>query len=153
MNVHQFINRQKAEDRRAFIIHYPARRGKTAFTRRICATRPDAAVFDLQSYWLEHPDLPPPGEFGFPKLREMLLSLDLPQTVLIVDNVDILINTWRAKDHKDFINWIKIQLRSPRDTDKTFVFMLQDDPLFDRVEIKNSHGESRVLPLDAFDAL
>jgi hypothetical protein len=152
MNVNAYINRQKAEDRRAFIIHYPAASGKTAFARRIRATREDAELFDLQAYWLEHPELLP-GKFDFSELRKLLLGLEVTHPVILVDNLDILINTWRAKDRKDFINWLKIQLRSPRDTNKTFVFMLQDDRFLDKADLTNAHGESRVLPLDAFEAL
>ena len=40
MNFADYLNHQKAEDRRAFIIHYPPCSGKTHFARQITKTRP-----------------------------------------------------------------------------------------------------------------
>ena len=76
MNFHHYLNRQNNEDRRAFVIHYPAKSGKTSFARRICETRNDARLLDLQRYFLEHPELPPVQQCDASMLDNLLLSLD-----------------------------------------------------------------------------
>lgn len=152
MRFHDYLHRQMAEDRRAFIVHYPAATGKTAFAKRISETRSDTYLFDFQQYWLEHPELSP-EELNFEAFKALLLSLSVPEPVVLVDNLDILFNIWRDKDKNAFLNWLKIGLRSPLYTDKTFVFILQTDLAFANADINNSQSESRVLTLDTFDAL
>ena len=152
MNFHNYLHRQMAEDRRAFIIHYPAAAGKTAFARRICETRNDTYHFDFQRYWLDRPELEP-GDLNFVAFKNILLSLNVPEVVVLVDNMDILFNIWRKQDKADFSNWLKRQLRSPQDTTKTFVFMLQTDSAFATIVMENSQGDSRVLPLNSFEAI
>jgi len=63
MNFHDYLNRQKTEDRRAFIVHNPARSGKTQFAREIANTRPDVFYLDLQQYFIDHPQVN--HQFGF----------------------------------------------------------------------------------------
>lgn len=153
MNFHDYLNRQNAEDRRAFIIHYHAKSGKTQFAHRICAIRQDVYLLDLQAYFLKHPELTHIGQFNFENLQYLLLALNVPQSVIIVDNTDFLFNTWEKRDKTDFTDWLRQQLRSPGVTDKTFIFMVQSDPFFESLRITNSYQEPRVLPLNAFEAL
>lgn len=153
MNFHDYLNRQQNEDRRAFIIHYGARCGKTRFARRICETRQDAYLLDLLAYFLEHPELPPIERCGFDMLKGLLLALDMPQDVVIVDNPDFLFNTWNAEEKQRLLSWLRTQLRSPGVTKKTFVFLVQTDEIIAVADLRNSGNESRVLALDAFDAM
>lgn len=153
MNVHDYLRRQNAEYNRSFIIHYPAQTGKTRFARRICETREDAYLFDLLSHFVEHPDLPPIQRCSVAVLKSVLLKLNISQRVLIVDNPDFLINTWSPDEKEEFLNWLGVLLRSPGDTEKTMVFVVQTDGLISNSDLRNSHHEPRVLPLDAFDAL
>jgi hypothetical protein len=151
MNFHDFLNRQKTEDRQAFIVHYPARSGKTQFARQAVKARPDIYYLDLQQYFLDHPQSS--HQFSFSELKTLLLNLNVDESVVLVDNPDFLFNTWARRDQADFANWLKIQLRSPGVTNKTFVFFVQNDPFFENMDLKNSQGESRVLPLNAFESL
>ena len=154
MNFHDYLNRQNNEDRRAFVIHYPARSGKTSFARRICETRQDAYLLDLQRYFLEHPELPPIQQCDASTLKNLLLSLETPERVLVIDNPDFLLNTWSKEEKHAFVHWLRIQLRSPADTEKTLVFVIQsDDVLVAADDMRNSYGEPRVLALNQFDAL
>ena len=153
MNFHDYLNRQQNEDRRAFIIHYGARSGKTRFARRICETRQDAYLLDLLAYFLEHPELPPIDKCSFDTLKGLLLTLAVPRDVIVVDNPDFLLNTWSAEERHRLLNWLRTQLRSPSVTQKTLVFVVQTDDIIAAADLHNSCGESRVLALDAFDAL
>jgi len=153
VNLHDYLNRQNNEDRRAFVIHYPAKSGKTDFARRVCEIQQDAHLLDLQSYFLEHPELPPIERCDLSELKGILLSLERPERVLVVDNPDFLLNTWSDEEKHDFVTWLRIQLRSPADTEKTLIFVIQSDDVIAAADIRNSHGEQRVLALNQFDAL
>jgi hypothetical protein len=153
VNFQDYLNRQNNEDRRAFVIHYPAKSGKTDFARRICETRDDAYLLDLQSYFRDHPALPPIHRCQLSALKGILLSLEGPERVLVVDNPDFLLNTWDGEEKRGFVTWLRTQLRSPVDTEKTLVFVIQTDDIIAAADIRNSYGERRVLALNEFEAL
>lgn len=151
MNFHNFLDRQKTEDRRAFIVYFKAKSGKTKFAKQIADVRADVYYLDLQEYTLGHPDSI--TAYNFSGLKTFLLDIIVDQPVILIDNPDFLFNTWVKKDEIEFENWLKIQLRSPGVTEKTYVFFVQNDPFFENLKLMNSHGESRVIPLNSFDSL
>ena len=153
MNFDDYLSRQKAEDRRAFIIHYPAKSGKTQFVRRVQESRDDVYVLDLQEFFVREPGLAPVRMFGFDALRSLLLSLEVPASVVVVDNPGFLFNTWSADEKRALLSWIRVELRSPADTKKTLVFVVQDDDVLATADFRNGHGEPRVLSLDSFESL
>lgn len=153
MNFFDYLNHQKNEDRRAFCVHYPPMKGKTAFARRVCQSRPDVYLLDLQTYFLEHPDLPPVQHCDLPTLKHLLLSLNVDQPVVLVDNPDFLLNTWGGTEKGAMIEWLRYQLRSPAHTNKTLVFFVQTDGILSAADMRNSYDEPRVLALNDFDAL
>lgn len=153
MDFHDYLNRQKAEDRRAFIIHYPPRSGKTKFAKRILDSRDDVFLLDVQNHLSNYSEIMKNSQFGFRFLRDLLMDLSVEEAVVIIDNVDILLNTWQKKDFKDFINWLKVQLRSPARTKKTFIFIVQTEAALNGGDLTNSYGDPRVLALDAFEAI
>jgi hypothetical protein len=153
MNFHDYVNRQKTEDRRAFIIHYPAKSGKTCFARRAAETRRDVHLLDLQEYFVSQPGLPPVRKWDFKALRSLLLSLDVPQSVVIVDNPDFLFNTWCTEEKRTLLNWVGVGLRSPAETEKTFVFIVQNDDVISAGTFINTYGEPRVLAMNEFESV
>jgi hypothetical protein len=143
-----------AEDRRAFIVHFPAIGGKTQFARRVCQLRADTYYLDLQANFLENHQLPPIADCDPTLLKKLLLGLKVPAPVVLVDNPDFLFNTWDTGQKSEFLNMVNRALRSPSITPKTFVFFFQDDSAILSARFEpNIHGEARILPLDFFDAL
>ena len=153
MNFHEYANRQQSEDRRAFIVHYGPKKGKTRFARRICETRSDAHLLDLLAYFLAHPELPPIQKCSFETLKQLLLGLDVPQDIVIIDNPDFLFNTWSSEEKQNLLNWFRVQLRSPSVTRKTFALIIQTDEILAAADLRDSCGDVRVLALNEFDAL
>jgi hypothetical protein len=151
MNFHKFLDRQKTEDRRAFIIYFNAKSGKTRFARQIIESRADVYYLDLQTYALNYPNTF--KTFDFKAFKDFLLEIKVDQSVILIDNPDFLFNTWLKQDDIEFENWIKIQLRSPGVTEKTMIFIVQNDTYFENLKLINSHGESRVIPLNSFESL
>lgn len=153
MNFADYLSHQKSEDRRSFIIHYPANSGKSQFARRLQSTRSDIYYLDLLAYFIQHPSFAAVAQFDFNKLRNLLLSLDAPQPVVLVDNPDFLLNTWNAAEKQALLDWVRVGLRSPADTEKIFVFIIQDDDVLATADFQNAYGEPRVLALNLFDAV
>jgi len=151
MNFHDFLDNQLTEDRRAFIVHYPAKSGKTAFFRDVESARDDVQVLDLQKWLLKHDKYKEISSVDSSGLEKIILGLDFEEPVIIVDNCDVLFNTWKDADKDRFASLLKVKLRSPGVTDKTFVFVIQTDPFFDQTNLTNSQDKSRIIPLDAFN--
>lgn len=150
MQFEEFIDIQLTEDRRAFIVHFPAKAGKTDFVKKFGVLRPDVILLDLQEWLLGLDEIDDISLIDFDKLKELLLGINEKETVIIIDNCDVLFNTWKDSEKNKFIAWLKVRLRSPSVTTNTFVFVIQTDPYFDHVNLKNSRGDSRILSLDAF---
>ena len=147
------MDQQSSEDKRAFIVHYPAKSGKTAFAKRAAAQRAGIYYLDLQEAFLKQPNLPKITQCGFEFLKEYLLRLQLKEEFVLIDNPDFLFNTWKAEDKQALLHWMKAQLRSPGVTDKTFIFFIQSDEILAIAQFNNSCGQPRILPLNEFEAI
>jgi hypothetical protein len=153
MNFAEYLKHQSSEDRRAFILHFPAVSGKTYFARKARETIPDVELLDLQQYFLNTSGLPGIKDCTPKVLKNILFDFKTDQSVVIVDHLDFLFNTWKKQQKLDFLEMIKQQWRSPADTEKTYVFLMQSDENLEGVEMLNTYGESRVLALNKFDSL
>ena len=153
LKLSDYVATQATESYRAFIIHGPAMSGKTRLARRMRDVL-SAHILDLQAHFVAHPDLCARIDRYRPRdLERMLLALDVPESLLVVDNMDFLLNTWTPRHRREFVALVDRRLRSPRDTGKTFVFLIQTDPLIVRHDLTNTRGQPRILPIDAFYAL
>ena len=153
LNLPDYIATQATERYRAFIVHGPAMSGKTRLARRLQDVL-GAHVLDLQAHFVGHPDLCARVDRYRPRdLERMLLALDVPEPLVVVDNPDFLINTWTSRHKKEFVAMVDRRLHSPTITDKTFAFLIQTDPVIVRHNLTNTRGQPRVLPIDAFYAL
>lgn len=145
-----YLRTQQQETYRAFIVYAPAMRGKTAWARRL-RDELGAYLFDLQQYFAEHPELVKEIDLFEPEdLEELLLGLDVPESVVVVDNVDFLLNTWTDADRDHLIGMVERRFKSPGVTNKTFVFMIQEHPRLLRRPLPNSRSQPRVVALRQF---
>ncbi len=156
-DLRQYLTTQGQETFRACIIHAPAMSHKTELARRIRDVL-GAYLLDLQVYFVEHPELAERIDRFRPRdLEKLLLKLDVPKRtgtgIVVVDNLDFLLNTWTKRRLEEFVAMIDLRLKSPGVTDKTFVFIVQTNPTVVRYDLRNTRGQPRILPLDAFHAL
>lgn len=148
-----YLATQATESYRAVVIYGPAMSGKTQLARRMRDLL-DAYLLDLQAHFLNDPDLCARIDRYRPRdLEALLLGLDVPQSLVVVDNPDFLINTWTSRHKGEFVAMVEHRLRSPGVTGKTFVFLIQTDPAITRHRPTNTRGQPRILPMDAFYAL
>ena len=151
-DIREYIKTQQQETYRAFIIYGPGMGHKTALARQMAAQL-GVYLFDLQAHFGANPDLAGRiNTFGPRDLESLLLKLELPERVVVVDNLDFLLNTWSNSHKRKFIDMVDIRLKFGV-THKTFIFMIQPDPFIIRHELKNTRGQPRLLPLDSFFAL
>lgn len=152
-DLQEYLATQAQETYRACIIYGPAMSHKTELARRIYDVL-GAYLLDLQAHFVEHRDLAGRiDRFGPGDLERLLLGLDVPERIVVVDNLDFLLNTWTKQKLDGFVGMVDLRLKSPGVTDKTFVFVTQDHPVILRHELENTQGQPRVLPRDAFYAL
>lgn len=154
MNFFEYLAHQKLEDRQAFIIHFPPGTGKTAFAKRICELRPSVYRLDLLEAFTVHPELKI-AEFTPQRLEDYVLAYPYPEgvTTVLVDNGDVLWNTWSKPQKEDLLHWMRYTLRTPSKTTMTIVLIIQTDNIWTQASLNDAGGRSRILPLNAFDAL
>jgi hypothetical protein len=155
MNFFKFLERQKLENRQAFIVHFPPASGKTHFALQLCQRDPGLLYVDLLETYTNTPGLPKVADFGPQEIKKWLLSLPCHANThtLILDHGDFIFNTWNADEKKQFISWLHLTLKASIDTDITLVFFNQTDGVISDAKMINSYGESRILKLSDFDAL
>jgi hypothetical protein len=148
-----YLATQATERYRACIFYGPAMGGKTRLAWRMRDLL-GAYVLDLQNHFLSNPDLCARIDLFRPRdLERLLLGLNVPQSIVVVDNPDFLLNTWSAPMKREFVAMIDQRLQSPAVTEKTFVFLVQTDALIAHAALTNTRGDPRVLPIEAFCAL
>lgn len=151
-DLRDYLNKQRQETYRAFIIHAPAMSHKTALARAV-QEKLGAYLFDLQVHFVASPELAAGiNTFGPRDLENLLLALDVPDDVIAVDNIDFLLNTWSSRRRKEFVGMVDLRLKFGL-TDKTFIFFIQTDPVIVRQNLTNTRGQPRIVPLEAFFAL
>ncbi len=152
-DLREYLRTQQQETFRACIIHAPALSHKTATARRMREVL-GAYLWDLQEHFVNHAELARGiNDFRPRDLEKLLLELETPAQIIVVDNVDFLLHTWTPRQRREFGDMVDLRLKSPGVTSKTFVFMIQTDPTIVRRDLRNTRGQPRILPLDAFFAL
>jgi len=142
----KLINFQTKEQYRSVMILGPADCGKTRFAK-LLAERIRAKYIDLLETFADNEDLSKAIDtFNMSSLKKYLLKLAAEESVIIIDNVDFLVNTWSEREKGEFLNLID-KLRS-NETKKTFCFFVQEEGIFDSKRILNSRNENRIIHLN-----
>jgi hypothetical protein len=153
IDLRQYLNVQSQETCRAFVIHAPAMAGKTALARRMERIL-GAYRFDLQHHFIANEKLAASIDRFRPRdLEKLLLSVSVPQSVIVVDNLDFLLIVWTPRMKREFMDMVDLRLKSPDITSKTYVFMVQDDAVITDYRFTLTPRQPRILPLRAIKAL
>lgn len=142
----QLIDFQTREQYRTILVLGPAGSGKTKFAQ-LLANRTKAKYIDLLDAFSNDKHLSENIDtFDVSHLKKYLLHLPTKESVIIIDNVDFLLNTWSDKEVGEFLNLIE-KLRS-NETQKTFCFFAQDLKILSSKLIYNSQNNSRILTIN-----
>ena len=153
LHLPDYIATQTTERYRAFIIHGPAMSGKTHLAQRMQELL-GAYVFDLQAHFASDPELGAKLDRFRPRdLEQLLLALNVPESLVVVDNPDFFLNTWTPKNRQEFVAMVDHRLHSPTVTDRTFVFLIQTDSVIVQHKLTNTRRQPRILSIDTFYAL
>jgi hypothetical protein len=153
IDMQHFLAVQRRERYRAFILHGPPLAGKTLFARRLSELFEGGAYWSVLQHVLAHPALAQCVDVLDARALHALVltqATDLGVQLLLVDEVDFLVHVW-DDDMLAFLQMVE-KLSSTR-LSATIGFVLQTQPALLTWTMTNTYGQSRILPLEAIQAL
>jgi len=108
---------------------------------------------DLLEFFIQSPNLSENiDSFSPEKLRELLIEQSKGQSLLVIDRVDFLLDTWRKSERQSFFRFIKNQWDSYKDGMKAkLIVVLQTSQEIELLKILDSQGQSRIFRLNDFN--
>ena len=153
VDVFEYIKALEQERYRAIIIHtHPMMSSAlTTFCQKFC-NRFGGKYLDLLDFFIQFPELSETiDRFDPEKFRNLLIQQSQAQTLLIVDRVDFLIDTWRRTERQDFYRLVQNQWDNYKESMKaTLIFCLQTSHEIEALNIQDSQGKSRIMNLTDF---
>lgn len=152
----KLVNAQRAERYRGVIIHAEAMAGKTRTALALARALPDATYLDCRVAWAQQPELASAiDRFGPAQLERLLLDYPADGQVVIVDHLDLLLNTWTQAQRKAFAQWVDDGLDGFTDSQRVFLFFIQSDDAIVNYTMRrtSSLSRTRILHLSTFNAL
>lgn len=151
IDMRAFLERQRGERYRAFIVHGPARKGKTTFARKL-ADVSGGAYIDVLATVAADPALAADVDLldaNFLK-RLALEAAAQGAGVIVVDEFDFLMPVWNG----DLALLVEIARKlSVSDTQAVIGFVMHTVSALETTTLENSKHQSRVLRLDEIQAL
>ena len=124
----------------------------THFCQKVCK-QTYGKYLDLLDFFIQSPNLSENiDSFSPEKLRELLIDQSKGQSLLVIDRVDFLLDTWRKSERQDFFRFIKNQWDSYKDGMKAkLIVVLQTSQEIESLKILDSQGQSRIFRLNDFN--
>lgn len=154
IDVFDYLKGLEQERYRAIIIHAAPMMGSilTTFSQKIC-NHLGGKYLDLLDHFIQTPELSNTiDRFDPEKFRALLIQQSQSQSLMIVDRVDFLIDTWRRSERQDFHRLVKNQWDSYKEGMKAkLILCLQTSQEIEALKIYDSQGNSRILNLTDFN--
>jgi hypothetical protein len=154
INIKYFIKSLSGDRYKTFIIHSGPKTGKSEYAK-LLAKRINGKYIDLLKTFKESPDLRSKIDvFGIKELENLLISEGKKESIIILDNIEFLLNTW-DKDNYDllfiliFKKWDSFKISYKPILG---VFLVSNSKIFD-LEINTVKGEPRILHLNSLESL
>lgn len=154
VNLREFIQALSGERHRTFIVHSDPASGKSKYARQF-AKDSGSKYLDLLERFEKDERLKSQIDiFGVGDLESLLIEEAKGTNLLIVDNVELLLNTW-DEDRYDLLFGL---LRRNWDSFKpsyqtTLGFFVTSNRKIMNLELNTSKGETRVFPLRRLESL
>jgi hypothetical protein len=156
LDLPELVDAQRSERYRGIIIHADAMAGKTRTALALAQALPDAAYLDCREAWAQDADLARRiDRFGPSQLESWLVNYPAKGQVVIVDHLDLLLNTWTPAQRRAFAQWVDDGLDAFTDSPRVFVFFVQTDEAVVNYPMQrpNRYGHTRIMHLSTFNAL
>ena len=154
INVFDVLDGLKQERYRTFILHSVPEKSPsmTHFCQKVCK-QTNGKYLDLLDFFIQSPNLSENiDSFSPEKLRGLLIDQSKGQSLLVIDRVDFLLDTWRKSERQDFFRFINNQWDSYKDGMKAkLMIVLQTSQEIEALKILDSHGQSRIFWLNDFN--
>ena len=148
IDLRALVDQQRQQRYRSVLILADGARERSRNARRL-AERVGAHYLNLLDYFEARPDLCRCiDRFGIDELEDLLLGLDVPQEIVVMDAIDFLLNTWREEQRESFV-WLLIgrRLDTYERGAKLFVFFALEDVYLRQHDLVTTEGKSRILRL------
>jgi len=151
-----FLNQLDQERYRVAIIHVEPLNGPllSAFSKKLCQ-RSNGKYLDLLDLFINSPKLSETiDKFDPSKFKSLLKEQAISQSLLVVDRLDFILDTWRVSERQNFYRLVKNQWDGYMNGMKAKLLLcLQTSQEIEILDIKDSKGQSRVLKLNDFEDL
>jgi len=152
LDVFEYLNALDQDRYRAVIIHTSPEKSKalTKFITRV-GEKVKGKYIDLLDLFIQSKELRENIESFRPeKFRNFIVDHSKPQSLLIIDRVDFLLDTWRKKDRDIFFQIIMDQWDGFKEATKAKLIMcLQTSIEIENLKLIESR-KNRILRLDDF---
>ena len=153
LNVIDYMIYLHQERYRAIILHAPPDMGMavTQFCQKACK-KSEGKYLDVLDLFIQSQELSQNiDSFSPEKFRELLIEQSKSQTLLVVDRVDFLLDTWQKYKRQDFYQLLKDQWDSYKEQMKSrLIICLQTSQEISQLHLVDSNGKSRIFLLNDF---
>lgn len=148
------LHNLEQERYRAVILHAIPEKSPsmTQFCQKLCK-QGNGKYLDLLELFIQNPTLSENiDSFRPEKLRDLINDQSKGQSLLIVDRVDFLLDTWRKTERQDFYRFIKDQWDSYKEGMKAkLMVVMQTSQEIEGLKILDSQDQSRIFQLNDFN--
>lgn len=149
-----FLTHFEQERFRALILHAAPEKGTSLsqFAKKV-SERKGGKYLDLLALFIHTPELSAHiDRFGPEEFRKLLIEQSRGSSLLVVDKVDFLLDTWRPRERSGFHQLIDKQWDGFKDGTKAILIVcLQSSLEVDALNFRDSQGNGRVLNLSDFN--
>ena len=141
---------------RALIFHTsPDKSPMLSLFSKKCCEKANGKYLDLLTWFVENPSYSDElSSFNPEKFRDFLIEQSREKTLLNIDRVDFLLDTWRKKERKDFYRFLENQWDGFKDGMKAkLIINLQTSSELESLSILDSQGNNRIRELSEFSEI
>lgn len=150
----EYLEILSQERYRAIIIHVAPTQSRflSRFVQNISKKFPGKYV-DVLEKFIESENLKKRvDKFGPEDLRKLLIEESKGFSLLIIDRIDFLLDTWRKRERKDFFRMLTDQWDGYRDgMNAMMIICLQTSLEIENLNLSDSSGNSRIFSLADFN--
>ena len=153
INIFDYLINLEQERNRVIILHTPPDKGPelTQFCKKIC-TKLDAKYLDLLEFFIQSEELREKIDtFSPEKMKGLLIEQSIKQSLVVVDRVDFLLDTWRSSERQDFYRMVREQWDGFKEGMRSkLIICLQTSHEILSLNIKDSQDQTRIFQLSDF---